>query len=383
MILFLSFKVKAQQRLSDPAYIITIQNDTIAGFVNEALLFNSSTIFIQRNKESRLVNTFQLHEIKKLTVSSNKIFFPREMVIDGKSVLVLMRLIMKGKVRVLYTRLKKKKRTYFWEKDEVLKEADSEFFGRSAYAYFYDCPSLLDDYPELVSMNFSYEKLIELTSKYNQCIDENENIIIYLPPEKRGPFYGFRLAAASNHVALDEISYYSELDARSTYPGAGIFFGFQANNNLLFKTELSLLQKGAKDTQVNVPPLNRRNIVSDFDFDLTYIELSMLFQYNFGNGLLNGYLIMGPSISYSLFPEVTELKYSNNGLVQGLPTVPSSKVLLGVYGGGGISYSINNQYDMFLEGRYGGSLDKLESSILTWDMVLTTFQLGVGILRRI
>ena len=381
--LILFTEINAQHKFTDAAYVITTQNDTIQGFVDEESLLTNALIYLQTNRSSRLIKTYSLKDIAKIVVEPDKIYFPRLLSYKNQGRQTLMRLTLEGEVSILFTRFSKKDKNYFLEKDGSLYAVSPSNFRGFINTLFGDC----DSWKSLVSnprqLSYSYEKLLNLTIAYNKCRNSQRPSIIYIPPEKRGGFYGLRMVTAINEVKLPEISYYSELDARTAYTSGGFILGYQANNHLILKTELSLIQRGARQEEVNVPPLNRKDVVSDFDFDFAFLELALLIQYNIGRRSLNGYFLGGPSVSHILWSKATELKSTPMGVVPGQDTDLSSGVLLGIYGGGGLSYSISNRYDLFFEGRYGVGLNKLRSAILTWDLTLTSLQLGIGFIRRI
>ena len=380
--LILFTEIKAQHKFADAAYIITNQKDTIRGFVDEESLLEEKTIYLQTNRSSRLLKAYKLKDIAKIVVTPDKIYFPRLLSYKNQGRQTMMRLTLEGDVSILFARFSKKEKNYFLEKDGSLYAVSPSNFRGFINTLFGDCDSWKSLVPNPRQLQYTYEKLLNLTIAYNKCRNSQRPSIVYVPPEKRGGFYGLRLIAAINQVILPEISYYSELDARTGYASGGFVLGYQANDHLVLKTELNLIQRGAKQTEVNVPPLNRTDVVSDFDFDFAFLELTLLIQYNIGSRSLNGYFLGGPSVSHTLWSEATELKSTPSGVMLGQDTDLSSGVLLGLYGGGGLSYSINTRYDLFLEGRYGVGLTKLRSSILTWDLTLTTFQLGVGLNRR-
>jgi len=381
--LILSTEIKAQHKLADAAFIITSQNDTIHGFVDEESLLTGDLVYLQTNRSSRLLKTYLLKDITKIVVVPDKIYFPRFLSYKNQGRQTLMRLTLEGEVSIFFTRFKKRNKSYFLEKDGSLYAVSPSNFSGFINTLYGDCDSWKSLVPNPKQLSYTYEKLLNLTIAYNKCRNSQRPSIIYVPPEKRGGFYGLRMVAAINEVKLPEISYYSELDARTAYASGGFMLGYQANNHLILKTEFNLIQRGARQNGVNVPPLNRKEIVSDFDFDFAFLEVTLLIQYNIGRRSLNGYLLGGPAVSHIIWSEATELKSTPMGIVPGQDTGLSSGVLLGVYGGGGLSYSINNRYDFFLEGRYGVGLNKLRSTILTWDLTLTTLQLGIGLIRRI
>ncbi|MEM1323995.1 MAG: hypothetical protein AAGG75_27285 [Bacteroidota bacterium] len=373
----------AQIKLPQSAYIITKQQDTLRGFVNEKSLFEKRVVFFKYRQKDKLYRSYRFDEIKKVVVHPNHIYVPKRVTYKKEERLVLMRVALEGYASVLFTHFDGKDKWYFLERQGKLSQANRKRFGRFASLYFLDCNGWEELHKNVRKYRYRYHRLIKITQDYNRCKQSDPPTRLWIPPDKRGLSYGFRLAMASNKLLLPKASYYENLAPNGWYPGGGLFLTFQTSSRALIRTELNLIQRGAGDEEVNVPPIFREEVRSDFDFNILQAELAVIFQWQLSRNRYKPYLIVGPGIGRNLVADIEETKNCDGVIREGREASLPNDFLISLYGGGGISMPLSKQYRLFIEGRYGLAFTEMESVSVLLDLSLRSFQLGVGVMREL
>ncbi len=218
-------QVWAQKELK-PGFIITLQQDTIYGFINNKSTssLNTSCEFFSNNNSTSTI--YKPGDISVFQIDNEKCFISKTVSIDGEDKTLFLEFLLEGIVNLYYCDYKRNSSYYIEKDDEIyeLKNNHIEYENDNGIKYkkfdnkykgilmviFKDEPQLAQ---QINSSILSHKSLINLSKNYHDMVCTDHQCIIY-EKQKKGhtvirPFVGFQASSLSLTTSKDRTTYTS------------------------------------------------------------------------------------------------------------------------------------------------------------------------------
>ncbi len=231
-----------------PGYIITLQNDTIYGQINNKSTsnFNSKCEFYAYNSSKS--TTYLPGEINMFRIVNDKCFISKIVNIDGEDKTLFLEFLLEGIVNLYFCHYKKEE-TYFIEKDDEIHKLENNKVSHTDannIQYLQDDNKykgmlfvLFEDEPQLRtkinSTILTHKSLINLTKDYHDMVCDDHQCIIYKKEPKKiifRPYVGYKNAIVGLKTSQDKSQYSSfvlgidlNLNTFNSNPRWGILIG--------------------------------------------------------------------------------------------------------------------------------------------------------------
>lgn len=208
-----------------PGYIITLQNDTIFGQINNQSTssFNSKCEFIPNNSTES--TTYLPGEIQSFRSIDDKCFISKTVNLHGDDKEMFLEFLLEGIVNLYFCHYKKEE-TYYIEKDGLiytLEKKQVDIVGEDNLQYRTEIDKykavlalLFQDEPQLSkeinSTMLTHKSLIKVTEDYHNIVCDDHQCIIYEKKRKKmvaRPFVGYRFSTVTLKTSPDKYQYSS------------------------------------------------------------------------------------------------------------------------------------------------------------------------------
>ncbi|MDD2798639.1 MAG: hypothetical protein PHV20_08620 [Bacteroidales bacterium] len=240
--------------------IVTLENDTITGFIDYLGPQDNSQKCMFRKSLTDSVVEYTPSTIKSYFFSNNKYFVSKGLIIDGQKQNVFLEYLVKGRINLFYL----DDNTIIIEKENELLELNNndliikkksglsyinpspKFRGVLRYALM-EAPSLNE---EINSMDFYYVSFVKLVKEYHKIVCNDEGCIVFNRKKKQmndskwtvnfGGTMDYMYSFMSSK--MNEINTTTPLNQVNTNTSAGtispgIFVNFSQNSNSSFQIE--------------------------------------------------------------------------------------------------------------------------------------------------
>jgi hypothetical protein len=236
--LFLAAAVQAQTDYR-PGIVITLNNDTLHGFIDYRGDARNSRVCNFRENTGSEAKSYLPTEIKGYRYNESKYYVSKKIVYNGQESTLFLEFLVNGKADLFYFKEDDNSNHFFIEKangqifeltnvEETIKQGGrtfsherKEYIGLLKYA-FADCPQL---FSSINQTTLEAKPLIKLTKRYHDYVCDSARCIIY---EKQMTGFKFKFAPFismnASFLNFSNVRYaYQDLSYQtSVYPGIGL-----------------------------------------------------------------------------------------------------------------------------------------------------------------
>lgn len=361
-------------------FIINNELDTIHGFIDyKGNKANAKKCLFREEPDSENI-TFTPKDIQAYRFTDSKYYVSKKLVVKGEAKKVFLEFLVNGTIDIYYyrdidgehffvdmgdnklVRLNNDKFEVLVDNKIYLKES-TEYIGQLKYT-FRECPSLFN---RIDNLSLTHKSLINITQDYHQEVCPDEECVVYkkkMPKIKAGfgPLLGLNYQSVTEPKELPTELYYLENINTNLilYPSIGLYLKNSMpyfNEKLYFQLEV-LYSKVKTEWSTETPdPLYNMIYYNYLDLTQHILNNNLLLKYYIPAGKANLVIQGGTLINYSLksdFNRIVESRFLSGETFQTYYSEnnPFSDLVFGFNLGIGISSSINNSREVYIDLRY-------------------------------
>lgn len=389
MMLLTSFSSICAQEGSQKGYIITRDNDTIRGFIQNVNVNQFVVCSFKSNTSLKVMNYLPGDILAYRFENNGKFFVSKEVpTISGKKVFFVEYLI-KGKANI-YFRRDNTDHYYIQKEGDDLTELTEppvltkneagvmyykpqKYTGKLKYVLS-DCPDLYD---EIDGIKLYPTQLIKLAKDYHDKVCDSSKCIVF--ERKINPVkFNFGLLAG---VSYNDFVFNSENYMDMNF---GKFFGFKLElENIFFSLERMTISTGIilqnfSTYRFHTDVYRANNVfydektITNIDMKTTSLKMPLSINYTFSQTKFRPYVGLGATNTFYI-SQNKDLFVSDYNFYFG-KAIPFYH--LGILGSVGMKYRLNQNHSVFVELNYENSRNVNVNKMLQMENHYFSFQLG-------
>ncbi len=365
--LFILF-LKAENDNFKSAFIITMQNDTIFGFVNFDTDLNNAKICRFKETETSVEKKYSPGSIQSFFfIEPGKFYVSKKVTIKNQQVELFLEYLIKGIINVYY-QYDGEQENYFFEQEDgritmVTKEStelkdgvyskDLKYDGQLRYLF----KDYVPEYYKTKPIRFDQSTIIGMAKSYHEAVcTTGEQCIVY---ENKNPDAEVLKMKFTAYLGFTTFDYF--VNSINYQTGSGVMsdnfcpvLGLQMNvfyprlsNSISLHLDLSYTQFSTNKTFIY------QSYEAESKGNLMISKFGL--KYKYPKYKLRPFFELGAGYMFSLNSESTIYKYIHNYFVESQDyTIRKSYTI--IYGGVGVEYKLKTENALFLRFTYDSSL---------------------------
>jgi hypothetical protein len=305
-VVLLAQSATAQSTKQLPAYVVTLQGDTLRGSVQKTAEWRHQSQ-IQFSAATGPVKEYAPSDIRAFCIEDKLYYTARLTKVEGEEKTYFLREVVRGPVSLHEGYDGQRKPIFFLEKDNKTTAVVERYLVATLKLLLPDCPQLVFDDEAYRRRIYKYNSgsLAETVMKYNQCVTPNlpstlmkiEEKLVFAFGAKAG--LGLCFAKPNGHV----VRFMNGKETESRAPGLGLSGGLLMNAGLpssrwSFQMELLVSQRNAQATY------SGRSTVTEYRGEVVYramhLQVPLLIKYDFNKARKGPFILLGAQFARAL-----------------------------------------------------------------------------------
>lgn len=364
--IFLPMFSAAQNNFTE-GFIISLSKDTIRGLIKEQNRVKSAKTCLFKSNEKAEIQTFKPGEIAGYGIGNQRLFKSMAVPNTGTNKHIFAECLVLGKADLFFRRDSYQENHFYIRKDRgaiyELSETDEitdgaidttkKYYEQFLATLFNDCDMF---FAEIAQCRFSRNDLTELTAQYNKCIDDKND---FINRQKNRLFIekGFIIGFDNAVLSFKETGNYgveTDFSLPHSFLTGGAFLELSSvwtKEVLAFRTELWLSHHSFEHNK-------------DTTFAYTLLKIPAMIRLAYPKTKIKPYIYGGIYFAQALS---IDFNFTEN----------EKKNTIGPVIGGGLAYSINEKYAVFLEARYDNCKSLTDTFYSSVKPATKTFLIGL------
>jgi hypothetical protein len=360
------------QQSFQKGFIITLEQDTIYGYIDFRGETKNAAICIFKNNDSGQTLEYHPNSIRAYKFDSGNYYVSKEVIIDGEMISIFAEFLFEG-VYDLYFYRRKRHISYFiedengkvWElKNEELRyHVEGKEYSKMSKEYISTLKVLFsnftDLYQEIENSERTHESLIKITRSYHEYICPNEECVVY---QEKLPKVLFRISPIigvnSNLLNLHGRRYSEFSFGNSLSPVIGILYNTSIprfNYKLSFEIGSRYMHNYYSSTY-SIGDFYKQHY--DLYLNIHSLRNDVNFRYSFPRGKIRPFISMGGSLLLHLQQNTQFINENESNFIVRSYEYDDNllpKTLLGFNAHLGVASPIDSKFSWFMDLNFSSS----------------------------